>query len=59
MSEKSKNTIVKGILYAILIILALLCLIPFWMMLVNSTRTGNEIMTSFSLIPGTNVLGRI
>ena len=55
MSEKGKNTIVKGILYALLIILALLCLIPFWMMIVNATRTGNEIMTSFSLFPGSNI----
>lgn len=42
----------KGIIYFLLIILAAICLLPFLMMAVNSTRSGNEIMTSFTLIPG-------
>ena len=42
----------KSILYVALIVLAVLCLLPFAMMIVNSTRSGNEIMTSFSLFPG-------
>lgn len=32
--------------------MAVICTIPFLLMIVNSTRSGNEIMTSFSLIPG-------
>lgn len=55
-SEVLKTRLIKGLLYAALILLALLCVIPFWMMLVNSTRSGNEIMTSFSLLPGTSLL---
>lgn len=35
-----------------LIILGVICLLPFLLMAVNSTRSGNEIMTSFTLIPG-------
>lgn len=42
----------KTILYLALAILALTCLLPFILMMVNSTRSGLEIMTSFSFIPG-------
>lgn len=42
----------KSILYILLVALALLCLFPFLLMIVNATRSGNEIMTSFSILPG-------
>ncbi|MFT4144713.1 MAG: carbohydrate ABC transporter permease [Mobilitalea sp.] len=42
----------KTILYLGLAILALTCLLPFVLMMVNSTRSGLEIMTSFTFIPG-------
>ncbi|MDE7478911.1 MAG: carbohydrate ABC transporter permease [Lachnospiraceae bacterium] len=42
----------KSILYILLGFLALICLLPFLLMIVNATRSGNDIMTSFSLIPG-------
>ncbi len=42
----------KTILYLLLFILALTCILPFVLMMVNSTRSGIEIMTSFSFIPG-------
>lgn len=42
----------KTILYLALILLALTCLFPFLLMLVNATRTGSEIVSSFTLIPG-------
>lgn len=45
----------KGILYLILILLAVICMIPFLLMLVNATRSGREIMTSFTLIPSTHL----
>lgn len=45
----------KAILYIALILLAVVCVIPFLLMIVNSTRSGREIMTSFSLIPGTSL----
>ncbi len=52
MSEKIKTRISKSLLYFFLIVLAVLCFTPFWLMLVNSTRSGNEIMTAFSMLPG-------
>ena len=50
MDAKSKS--VKALLYLFLILLSTLCFTPFWLMIVNATRTGNEIMTGFSLLPG-------
>lgn len=45
----------KVILYIALIALAALCLLPFLMMMVNATRSGSEIMGSFTLIPGNSL----
>ena len=42
----------RAILYILLIGLALMCLLPFWLMMVNSTRSGVEITHSFSFLPG-------
>lgn len=42
----------KGLIYLFLIIVSLTALLPFAIMIVNATRSGNEIMTSFTLIPG-------
>lgn len=55
MNEKVKSGIAKFFLYAFLIILAVICFLPFLMMLINSTHSGNEIMTGFSLIPGSSL----
>lgn len=49
------DKIKKVILYLALILLSLVCLLPFLMMMVNATRSGNEIMTSFTLIPGHSI----
>ena len=49
MDAKSKTF--KGLLYLFLILLSTLCFTPFWLMIVNATRSGNEIMTGFSLLP--------
>ncbi|MCC8044415.1 MAG: carbohydrate ABC transporter permease [Clostridiales bacterium] len=45
----------KGILYFLLILLAVTCLIPFLLMMVNATRSGSEIVSSFTLIPSTHL----
>lgn len=42
--------------YAFLIFLAALCIIPFYLMIINGTRSSAEINTGVSLIPGTNLL---
>lgn len=48
MAKKIKS----GIIYLCLSVLAVSCLVPFLLMMVNATRSGREIMTSFTLIPG-------
>ncbi len=45
----------KGILYFLLILLAAACLFPFLLMMVNATRSGSEIVTSFTLIPSIHI----
>lgn len=42
----------KVVLYIVLSLMAVTCMIPFLLMIVNATRSGREIMTSFTLIPG-------
>ncbi len=53
--EKVKTKTAKSLLYLFLILLSALCFTPFYLMLINATRSGNEIMTSFSLIPGASL----
>lgn len=55
MSETVKTRTAKGLLYLFLILLSALCFTPFLLMLVNATRSGNEIMTGFSLLPGSSL----
>ena len=45
----------KGIIYACLILLALICFLPFLLMMVNATRSGVEITHSFTLIPSNHL----
>ena len=45
----------KSLIYLFLIALAVTCMIPFMMMMVNATRDGNEILTGFSLIPSVHL----
>lgn len=55
MSVKVANNIVKALWYLFLILLAVICFIPFLLMIVNATRSGSEIMSGFSLLPGSNL----
>ncbi len=51
--SKISGIVAKTISYIILIIVALVCIIPFYLMLVNATRTNTQIDYGVSLIPGT------
>jgi multiple sugar transport system permease protein len=53
---KTRNTIVKSIIYIVLVLMAIVCFIPFLMMLVNATRSNEAILSGFTLIPGTALL---
>lgn len=45
----------KGMIYICLILLAIICFLPFMLMIVNATRSGVEITHSFTLIPSTHL----
>lgn len=51
MATKIKRTV----LYACLIVLAVMCFLPFLLMMVNATRSGVEITHSFTLIPSSHL----
>ena len=46
---------VKILRYIVLILLAILCLFPFYLLLVNSSRTHAQVMSGFSMLPGTQL----
>ena len=43
-------------LYLFLILLAIICFTPFYIMIINATRPSFEIMKGLSLIPGSNIV---
>lgn len=45
----------KLVIYLLMGGLALLCMVPFYMMIVNATRNSQEIMSGFSLLPGASL----
>lgn len=46
----------KSLLYLGLVLLAIICIIPFALMIVNATRSNQEILSGFSLIPGKSLM---
>ena len=53
LQSQSKNLAVKRILcYIVLILLAFISLFPFYTMIINATRSHDQIMRGFSAIPG-------
>jgi multiple sugar transport system permease protein len=49
----NKTKIVKAILYALLILLVIISFIPFYMMIINATRSNADILKhGFTLLPG-------
>ncbi len=46
----------RSLIYIALILLAVICLLPFALMMINATRTGPEIVKSFTLVPGVATL---
>ncbi|WLR43931.1 carbohydrate ABC transporter permease [Bacillus carboniphilus] len=52
---KNKQLLGKVSIYVLLIFLAVISIIPFYMMIVNATRSTSEILKGFSLIPGSSL----
>lgn len=53
---KTRIIIVKSIIYTLLVLMAIVCFIPFLMMLVNATRSNEAILSGFTLIPGSSIV---
>lgn len=51
-----KAKALKLFIYAALILLAVICFIPFFMMMINATRSNEEILTGFQLLPGSSLM---
>ncbi|MGA9230564.1 MULTISPECIES: carbohydrate ABC transporter permease [unclassified Exiguobacterium] len=45
----------KSLIYVSLIALTIACIIPFLMMIINATRSNEEVLSGFSLIPGNSL----
>jgi len=53
---KSLNFFWMALIYTAITILAVVCLIPFVLMMINATRDGHEIVRGFTLIPGDDLV---
>lgn len=42
----------RTVSYVVLVILLLICIVPFYMLIINATRAHSQIMGGFSLLPG-------
>ena len=51
---KIKLTILRVIVYAILVFLCVLCLFFFYLMIVNASRSNAQLQTGFTLLPKEN-----
>jgi multiple sugar transport system permease protein len=51
-----KLKIARGVIYFFLVILVVVCFVPFYMMIINATRSNSEILRGFSLLPGSSLL---
>jgi len=58
-TARLKLQITRGLLYVLIFVLAIACIVPFYIMIVNGSRTNEQIMKGITLIPGSNVIGNI
>lgn len=56
MMIEKRNPVARGVLIAFLVFLAILCVVPFYMMIINSTRSNVEISQQVWLTPGDQLL---
>lgn len=54
-NPNSALNIKRGVVYFFMILLALVAVVPIYLLLINATRTNAQINEGISLIPGTNV----
>lgn len=55
MQQKMKDRVKKLFIYLFLIFLAIICILPLWILFVNATRSTPEIQQGISLVPSNNL----
>lgn len=53
---ENKKLLSKTLIYSLLILLAIISFIPFYMMIVNATRGTKDIIMGFSFLPGSELI---
>ena len=56
MNYATKTRLLRIFIYTILTILLIMCVLPVWILIVNSTRSTAEIQQGISLIPSNNLI---
>lgn len=56
MSDEKKIKTQRFLIYIFFILLTILSIAPFWIVIVNATRTTEQIQQGFSLVPGSNFI---
>ncbi len=54
MNYTFRTKLLRVFIYIFLVILAVMCILPMWILLVNATRTTPQIQQGISLVPGSN-----
>lgn len=55
-SIKTALLVKRIIVYTVLVLIALICMIPFYIMIINATRSNSQIQQGFSFWPGNNLI---
>jgi multiple sugar transport system permease protein len=55
-NDTAKFTVGKAILYILLILLAILCFLPFYIMIINATHSNTELSSKLMLLPGKSLM---
>ncbi|SHF39832.1 multiple sugar transport system permease protein [Caldanaerobius fijiensis DSM 17918] len=55
-SRESKVNISTGIIYVFLIIMSIISFLPFYIMIINSTHSNDELATKLLLLPGNSLI---
>lgn len=56
---KIKKNLAHGFIYIILIILLIICILPFYVMIINSTHSTNELYVGLQTLPGKDLLNNL
>ncbi|MFA9379631.1 MAG: carbohydrate ABC transporter permease [Acetanaerobacterium sp.] len=59
MKNSAKNRAADIVCYTFLIIVAITCIFPFYVMFINATHSNSSIMTKIALLPGKNITANL